>query len=76
MATTPTAPLDYWHADLRIPTLVLVGNEAAGLSAPLLELADQQVRIPLAAGVESLNVAIATALLLYEGATSVSYPKS
>jgi TrmH family RNA methyltransferase len=66
VATTPTAPLEYWQVDLRRPTLVLVGNEAAGLSKPLLQLADQQVRIPLAAGVESLNAAIAAALLLYE----------
>ena len=66
VATTPTAPLEYWQVDLRRPTLVLVGNEAAGLSKPLLQLADQQVQIPLAAGVESLNAAIAAALLLYE----------
>jgi TrmH family RNA methyltransferase len=66
IATTPTAKLTYWQADLTHPTVFLLGNEGAGLSQGLQDLADFQVQIPLAAGVESLNVAIAAALLLYE----------
>ena len=66
VATTPTAVLDYWDLDLRPPTVFLMGNEGAGLSDQVLELATHQVKIPLTAGVESLNVAIATAVLLYE----------
>ncbi|NEP18995.1 MAG: RNA methyltransferase [Leptolyngbya sp. SIO4C1] len=66
VATTPVAALDYWALDLRLPTVFLLGNEGAGLSAELMALATHQVKIPLAAGVESLNVAIAAALLLYE----------
>jgi RNA methyltransferase, TrmH family len=66
VATLPTAPQTYWELDLKRPTLILLGNEGAGLSPALARLADHQVTIPLAAGVESLNVAIAAALLLYE----------
>lgn len=66
VATTPTASLDYWDLDLRQPTVFLMGNEGAGLSEQALALATHQVKISLAAGVESLNVAIATAILLYE----------
>ncbi len=66
IATLPTAPLTYWEVDFRQPTLLLLGNEGAGLSAVLESLADAAVRIPLAPGVESLNVAIAAALILYE----------
>jgi RNA methyltransferase, TrmH family len=66
VATLPTAELTYWEADLRRPTLILLGNEGAGLTRELAEMADVGVRIPLAAGVESLNVAIAAALMLYE----------
>jgi TrmH family RNA methyltransferase len=66
VATDPRAELDYWALDLRLPTLFLLGNEGAGLSPEMLALATQTVKIPLAAGVESLNVAIAGALLLYE----------
>ena len=65
VATVPSATLTYWEVDLRRPTLILLGNEGAGLSALGL-LADLQVRIPLNLGVESLNVAIAAALMLYE----------
>lgn len=66
VATLPTATLTYWQVDWRRPSLILLGNEGAGLSAQLAALADLQVKIPLSAGVESLNVAIAAALMLYE----------
>lgn len=66
VATTPTAVLDYWDLDLQQPTVFLMGNEGAGLSDRAMELATHQVKIPLTSGVESLNVAISTAVLLYE----------
>ncbi len=66
VATLPGASLTYWEVDWRLPTLILLGNEGAGLSAELAALADLQVRIPLSLGVESLNVAIVAALMLYE----------
>ena len=66
VATLPSAQLTYWQVDWRCPSIILLGNEGAGLSTQLAGLADLQVRIPLSVGVESLNVAIAAALLLYE----------
>lgn len=66
VATLPTANLTYWDVDWRKPSLILLGNEGAGLSPDLAAMADQQVKIPLSPGVESLNVAIAAALMLYE----------
>lgn len=66
VATIPDATLSYWDIDLGCPTLILLGNEAAGLNANLASLADRHVQIPLMPGVESLNVAIAAALMLYE----------
>lgn len=66
VATEPTAALSYWEVDLRCPTLILLGNEAAGLSADLVARTDERVTIPLMPGVESLNVAITAALMLYE----------
>jgi len=66
IATVPNAQQDYWQVDYRAPTMILIGNEGAGLSAPVLALADHQVNIPVAPGVESLNAAIAAAILLYE----------
>lgn len=66
VATLPTATMTYWEVDWQRPTLIVLGNEGAGLSAEVAGLTDLQVRIPLSSGVESLNVAIAAALLLYE----------
>lgn len=60
--------LDVWDADLRDHCAVLIGNEGAGLPGNLSRPADALVRIPLAAGVESLNAAVAAAVFLYEAA--------
>ena len=45
---------------------LLVGNEGAGLSLAARERADKLVAIPIAGGVESLNVAVAAGILLNE----------
>jgi TrmH family RNA methyltransferase len=66
VTTVPTADRIHWEADFTKPTLVVMGNEGAGLSPEIADLADVPVRIPLARGVESLNVAIAAAIILYE----------
>lgn len=52
--------------DLTRPALWLLGNEGAGLSAELIAAADVRATIPLAGGTESLNVAAATAVCLFE----------
>jgi tRNA G18 (ribose-2'-O)-methylase SpoU len=67
IAATPqrdAIEIDRFHAPKRL--ILLVGNEGAGLSKPLLELATQRVRIPIATHSDSLNVAAATAVLLYQ----------
>ena len=46
--------------------VLAVGNEGAGLSAAVRQACSQVVSLPLAAGVESLNVAVAAGILLYE----------
>lgn len=47
-------------------TVVVVGSEAHGVSRPVLALADELLHIPLPGRVESLNAAVAAALILYE----------
>lgn len=66
IATRPDASHVYWDVDLRQPTVLLMGNEGAGLSQELTDLADQSISIPLSPEVESLNVTISAALVLYE----------
>ncbi|MGY6530442.1 MAG: TrmH family RNA methyltransferase [Cyanobacterium sp.] len=55
-----------WEIDFSLPTILLMGNESQGLSSELASLATHGVKIPLLNGVESLNVAIATAIFLAE----------
>lgn len=66
VATSSHATMDYWSVDFTKPTVIVLGNEGAGLSETLQRQATVQVRIPMAGGVESLNVGISAALLLYE----------
>ncbi len=66
--TTAGAGTPLENADLTTPTLVLVGNEGTGLSAELINAADYRLTVPMRPGVESLNVAVTAALILYEAA--------
>lgn len=66
VATSPTAPLVYWDIDFTQPTVILLGSEAAGLSPDLQHQATVLASIPMDSAVESLNVGISAALLLYE----------
>jgi TrmH family RNA methyltransferase len=52
--------------DFTLPTVLAVGNEARGCSETLLRKADQIVRIPMPGRAESLNVAQAASIMLYE----------
>lgn len=66
LATGAAGAMPYWQADLRQPTAVVLGNEGAGLSPAVQAAATQIVAIPMAAGVESLNVGVAAAVILFE----------
>ncbi len=57
---------DFREADYTRPTAILLGQEKHGLSAEALAGADGFVRIPMAGLVSSLNVSVATALILFE----------
>ena len=66
VATTPAATETYTQVDLTGPVAIIMGSEAEGLSRDWLAAADKQVQIPMNGAVDSLNVSVATALLLYE----------
>jgi len=55
-----------WQADFRSPLALIVGGEAEGASQPARELATTQVSIPMPGKSESLNAAVAGAILLFE----------
>jgi RNA methyltransferase, TrmH family len=68
VATAADGETIYADYNWREPTMVILGNEARGVRTELLERCNARVRIPLHAPVESLNVAAAAAVVLFEAA--------
>jgi len=66
LVATASAQQPYWEADWGLPTALVLGSEAVGIGASTSRWATSAVAIPLARGVESLNVASAAAILLFE----------
>jgi TrmH family RNA methyltransferase len=66
VASSAHAAQLYYKADYSRPTALLVGSERKGLPQPVREGADVQVRLPMSGRATSLNVAAATAALVYE----------
>jgi RNA methyltransferase, TrmH family len=66
LATSGKATQDHWHASYQPPLAVLLGSEGEGLPASLLDRADQRIAIPMTGTAESLNLAAAAAVMLYE----------
>ena len=58
--------VNYREVDYTKPTLVAVGNELKGVSEECLRFADIKVKIPMMGMVQSLNVSVATGIILYE----------
>jgi TrmH family RNA methyltransferase len=66
IGTSPGGAVDYREAAYSAPVVVLSGSERTGLSPRQLALCDEVVHIPMLGAVDSLNLAVATALVLYE----------
>ena len=67
VATHLAGSVDYRTVDYKKkPTVLLMGNEQSGLPEELASKADQRVRIPQQGRADSLNLAVATAVMLYE----------
>lgn len=58
--------VDFREVDYTRPTCVLLGQEKTGITEEVLALADQDIVIPMIGMVQSLNVSVASALILYE----------
>ncbi len=72
VATTAEGERVYSHFNWQQPAIIIFGNEANGVSKDLLEQCDARISIPLCAPVESLNVAAAAAVVLFEAARQKS----
>jgi len=58
--------VDFREVDYTKPTAIIVGQEKTGISEKALEYADQNIIIPMQGMVQSLNVSVAAALILFE----------
>ncbi len=66
LAATPHAKHEFTQVDLKVPLAIVVGTEQYGLTENWMKNADIAVRIPMFGVADSLNVASATTILLYE----------
>jgi TrmH family RNA methyltransferase len=66
VGTSPAATLDYRMASYALPVVLLMGGERSGLPPSLQSLCDAVVQIPMVGQSDSLNLAVATSLMLYE----------
>ena len=66
IAAVPRGGTPLPQVDLRVPTAIVLGAEGAGVTEPVIDTAAEFVSVPMRPVVESLNVAVAAALILYE----------
>ena len=56
----------YYDTDMRCPTAIVMGTESTGLTNVWREAADAHIRIPMLGRIDSLNVSVSAAILLFE----------
>jgi 23S rRNA (guanosine2251-2'-O)-methyltransferase len=66
VAATEKADKIYTQGNFKIPVAIVMGSEENGISQTILNTADQQLKIPLFGNIESLNVSVSAALMIYE----------
>ena len=66
VAATEKGDKLYTEADFTSPTGIVMGSEDTGISPGILKLADEQLKIPIKGKIESLNVSVSAALMIYE----------
>ncbi|MBN9483785.1 MAG: 23S rRNA (guanosine(2251)-2'-O)-methyltransferase RlmB [Bacteroidetes bacterium 43-93] len=68
LGTEMKGSVPVFESDLTIPSCIVMGAEDTGISKDVLKRADQLIRIPMANSFDSLNVSVATGMILYEAA--------
>jgi 23S rRNA (guanosine2251-2'-O)-methyltransferase len=65
-ATEMKAAKDFTACDYKDPCAIVIGSEEKGIFPALLKVCDEKIKIPMAGDFESLNVSVATGIILYE----------
>ena len=68
VVATPDADRPCWDVDLGGPAAIIIGNERHGVAAAWLNAADETVSVPMPGPADSLNVAVAAGVVLFEAA--------
>lgn len=66
VACTEKAEKNIYDVDMDVPTAIIMGSEEDGISSDLIASADEAIKIPIQGSIDSLNVSVATAVILYE----------
>jgi len=65
-ASEMKAARNVYDCDFREPAAIVMGSEEKGIYPALLKICDEKIRIPMVTDFESLNVSVATGMILYE----------
>lgn len=66
-AATEKGSKDYYETDFTQPTALIMGSEDKGISSRNMSIADEQIKIPMAGEIASLNVSVAAGIIIFEG---------
>jgi 23S rRNA (guanosine2251-2'-O)-methyltransferase len=66
LASTEKADSVYTSGNFNRPVAIVMGSEESGISEAVLKIADEKLKIPLFGSIESLNVSVSAALMIYE----------
>jgi len=73
VAATEKADKIYTDGNFQCPAAIVMGSEESGISQSILNIADQKLKIPLFGNIESLNVSVSAALMIYEAVRQRNY---
>ena len=66
VAATEKATKEIYDVNLKLPCAIIMGSEDRGISSSVLNLVDEQAKLPLMGSIGSLNVSVACGIFLYE----------
>ena len=73
-ASEMTAQKNLHEINFKEPSAIVMGSEDKGVFPPLMKICDERFKIPMAGNFESLNVSVATGIILYEAMRQRTHP--
>jgi 23S rRNA (guanosine2251-2'-O)-methyltransferase len=76
VAATEKSDKIYTQGNFKTPVAIVMGSEESGISPSILNISDQRLKIPLLGNIESLNVSVSAALMMYEAVRQRNYSRT